>query len=94
MRQKSLFSRIRHFDQLPPEVQERLTAVAVLRHFEAGQVIYVEGEPAESIFIIENGWVKATRMSRQGREQALLFLHSYVFLATSPFSPGGPTLVR
>ncbi|MCC7130273.1 MAG: Crp/Fnr family transcriptional regulator, partial [Anaerolineae bacterium] len=44
------------------------------RHFKAGQVIYVEGEPAESIYILENGWVKATRMNREGREQAMMFM--------------------
>ena len=75
-RLKTLLARIRHFDGLPLEIQERFAAVAILRHFEADQVIYVEGEPAEFIFLIENGWVKATRMSRDGREQALLFLHS------------------
>jgi CRP-like cAMP-binding protein len=73
-RLKALLAKVRHFDELPPEVQERLAASAVPRHFEAGQVIYVEGEPAESIYILEAGWVKATRMSREGREQAMLFL--------------------
>lgn len=48
--------------------------VAFPRHFEAGQVIYLEGEPAEYVYILENGWVKATRMSHDGREQAMLFL--------------------
>jgi CRP-like cAMP-binding protein len=75
-RLKALLARIRHFDALPPEVQERLAAAALPRHFEADQVIYVEGEPAESVYLIENGWVKATRMSLDGREQAMLFLHS------------------
>ena len=37
-------------------------------------MIYLEGEPAESIFILESGWVKATRMTREGREQAMMFL--------------------
>jgi CRP/FNR family transcriptional regulator, cyclic AMP receptor protein len=75
-RLKTLLAKVRHFDDLPLEVQERLAAVATLRHFEAGQVIYVEGEPAESIFLIQNGWVKSTRMSPDGREQALLFLYA------------------
>jgi CRP/FNR family transcriptional regulator len=70
----TLLAGVRHFDGLQPEVQERLAASAEPRHFTEGQVIYLEGEPAESIFIIESGWVKATRMSREGREQALLFL--------------------
>ena len=73
-RLKALLARIRHFDSLPPEVQERIASSAVPCHFNAGQVIYVEGEPAEALFILETGWVKATRMTREGREQAMMFL--------------------
>lgn len=75
-RLKAILARIRHFDGLPPEVQERIAALAVLRHFAAGQVIYIEGEPAEVFYLLERGWIKATRMSRDGREQAMLFLES------------------
>jgi CRP/FNR family transcriptional regulator len=75
-RLKALLARIRHFDSLLPEAQEKITAVAIPKHYQAGQVIYLEGEPGESIFLIENGWIKATRMSSDGREQALLYLHS------------------
>jgi CRP/FNR family transcriptional regulator len=76
LRLKSLLEKIRHFDTLPIDVQERIAEVAWPHHFEADQVIYVEGEPAESVYLIERGWVKATRMSLDGREQAMLFLHS------------------
>jgi len=89
-RLKDLLGRIRHFNTLPPEVQEKLIAVAIPRHFDAGQVIYVEGEPAEAIFIIERGWVKATRMSRQGREQALRFLHSGGVFGDAAVFAGSP----
>jgi CRP/FNR family transcriptional regulator len=65
---------LRHFNGLSPEVQDAIVAAAVLRHFATGQVIYLEGEPAEFVYILERGWVKATRMSRDGREQAMLFL--------------------
>lgn len=75
-RLKTLLARIRHFDGLPPKVQERIAALAVLHHFAAGQVIYIEGEPAEAFYLLERGWIKATRMSRDGREQAMLFLES------------------
>jgi len=76
LRLKSLLEKIRHFDTLPMNIQERIAEVAWPHHFEADQVIYVEGEPAESVYLIEKGWVKATRMSLDGREQAMLFLHS------------------
>jgi len=75
-RLKSLLVQIRHFRGLPTEIQEKLAAIARPRHFKTNQVIYVEGEPAQFVFLIENGWVKATRMSHDGREQALLFLHA------------------
>ncbi len=75
MHKQALLSNIQCFSNLPIQVQEQLTKIAALRHFNAGQVIYLEGEPAESVFIIKNGWIKATRMSSEGREQALLFLH-------------------
>jgi CRP/FNR family transcriptional regulator len=69
-----VLSRLRHFSNLPAEIQQAIAASATHRHFDAGQVIYVEGEPAESIYILESGWVKATRMTREGREQAMMFL--------------------
>lgn len=71
---RNTLQRLRHFSELPEEVQQALSASAQRRHFDAGQVIYVEGEPADSIFILESGWVKATRMTREGREQAMMFL--------------------
>jgi CRP-like cAMP-binding protein len=64
------------FAGLANEAQQVLASSAVYRHFSSGQVIYVEGEPAESIYILESGWVKATRMTRDGREQAMMFLRS------------------
>lgn len=62
------------FNGLSQDTQQVLAATAVRRQFHGGQVIYVEGEPAEAIYVLESGWVKATRMTREGREQAMLFL--------------------
>jgi CRP-like cAMP-binding protein len=56
-RLKIALTRIRYFDGFPPEIQAAITAAAAPRHFEAGQVIYVEGEPAEFVYILERGWV-------------------------------------
>ncbi len=62
------------FQGLANETQQALAAAAIRRCFNSGQVIYLEGEPAEAIYILETGWVKATRMTRDGREQAMMFL--------------------
>jgi CRP/FNR family transcriptional regulator len=74
LRLEALLVKIRHFAGLPRPTRERLAALAWPHHFEAGQVIYIEGEPAERIYLLERGWVKATRISREGREQAMMFL--------------------
>ncbi|NOZ72263.1 MAG: Crp/Fnr family transcriptional regulator [Chloroflexi bacterium] len=96
---QDLLARVRHFDTLTPEIQKKLAAVAIPRHYKAGQVIYVEGEPATSIYLIEKGWVKATRMSCQGREQAMLCLYAgeifgdIAVLTESPY-PGTVTALE
>ena len=59
---------------LSTETQAAFLTAATLQHFEAGQVIYIEGEPANYVYILERGWVKSTRMTHEGREQGLLFL--------------------
>lgn len=71
---RNILGRLRHFAELPEEIQQTIAASASHHHFEAGQVIYVEGEPADFVYILESGWVKATRMTREGREQAMMFL--------------------
>ena len=63
-----------HLADLPPDVVSDICARAVLRKFDPGQVIYLEGEPGERLYILENGWIRATRMSNEGREQAMMFL--------------------
>jgi CRP/FNR family transcriptional regulator len=62
------------FNGLAEQTQHVLALSATHRHFDGGQVIYVEGEPAEAVYLLESGWIKATRMTRQGREQAMMFL--------------------
>lgn len=71
---KFTLSKIEFFKSLPIEAQNAIINVAIYRQYKAGQVIYLEGEPAEYVYILEKGWVKATRMTHEGREQGLLFL--------------------
>ena len=71
---KLTLSKIEHFKSLPIEAQNAIIDVAIPRQYKAGQVIYLEGEPADYVYILERGWVKATRMTHEGREQGLLFL--------------------
>jgi CRP/FNR family transcriptional regulator len=62
------------FAALDAATLEALAQIAVLRQYDAGQTIYLEGEPATAMFVLQSGWVKAARLSRAGREQALRFV--------------------
>ena len=71
---RATLAQIKHLNNLPDEVVKAIFESASPRHFDSGQVIYLEGEPAEYVYILERGWVKATRMTHEGREQGLHFL--------------------
>jgi CRP/FNR family cyclic AMP-dependent transcriptional regulator len=71
---KRVLQSLKHFECLPEITCRAIATSAMYRRFDAGQVIYVEGEPAASVYILEQGWVKDTRMNREGREQAMMFL--------------------
>lgn len=74
---KAALSKISHFKDLQEETQNDILSCANPCHFHAGQVIYLEGEPAIKVYILVRGWVKATRITREGREQGLLFLRPF-----------------
>lgn len=65
---------IPHFTELSDQVKKEIASIAQKSRYQTGQVIYLEGEPAEKVYLLVSGWVKATRISRHGREQAMQFL--------------------
>lgn len=69
---KQVLRNVSHFAELPLATQDALASIAIPRQFAEGQVIFIEGEPANYLYILESGWVKASRMSPEGREQAML----------------------
>lgn len=55
--------------------------------YDAGQIILLEGEPCEGLYIVESGWLKAVKIGLDGREQVLQTLSSGdVFNAISVFT--------
>ncbi len=69
-----VLANVRYVAELPHEIQREIAKAAVPRRYKANQVIFLEGEPPDALYILELGWVKSIRMSREGREQAMLFL--------------------
>jgi CRP/FNR family transcriptional regulator, cyclic AMP receptor protein len=63
------------FSELRDEVLEKLTLLCQLKSFQKDQVILIEEEKGDSFFIIDEGSVKVTRLSEDGREAILAFLY-------------------
>jgi CRP/FNR family transcriptional regulator, cyclic AMP receptor protein len=59
------------FADLPPQLAGALRRRVHRRTFPAGAYIAREGEPADSLFVIEHGLVRVSRTSQHGRELVL-----------------------
>lgn len=69
-----LLRSISYFSGLDEAILKALAGVAVRRRYNAGQMIFMEGEPCAGLFIVESGRVKIFQLSPGGREQILYIL--------------------
>jgi CRP-like cAMP-binding protein len=49
-------------------------------NYRRGQVVFTQGDPADSIFFIQEGKVKITVVSHQGKEAVIAFLEAGDFI--------------
>jgi len=64
------------FAHLPADNLQQLTALASLRHFDRGRVLFSEGEPAVGFYVVASGRVKIYKLSAEGKERILHIVHS------------------
>lgn len=69
-----ILAAITHFSGLDDATLRAVAQVAVRRSYAIDQVVFVEGEPSDGLFIVEEGWLKVIKMSPDGREQVIHFL--------------------
>jgi CRP-like cAMP-binding protein len=48
---------------------EAVTKAAFRRTYKKNEIVCLEGEPCSGLMIVESGWIKAVKISPQGREQ-------------------------
>jgi CRP/FNR family transcriptional regulator, dissimilatory nitrate respiration regulator len=56
------------------ETLQRMAAAAIYRLYEAEQVVFLEGDEAVGLYIVEAGWLKLIKSSSSGREQVVTFV--------------------
>ncbi len=53
---------------VPEDLVETILSHTEIRTFERGATIFLQGEPAENVYIVLEGWVKLFRISQNGAE--------------------------
>ncbi|MFW6082858.1 MAG: Crp/Fnr family transcriptional regulator [Chloroflexota bacterium] len=67
-------SAVSYFNLLDDHLQHAISDIAIRRHYEAEEVVFLEGEACTGLHVVEEGWLKAIKISPEGREQVLRFV--------------------
>jgi CRP-like cAMP-binding protein len=84
----SLIAAASQFADLEPNVLKSIAARCQPKALDAGQAVFVEGDPCRNLFILESGRVKFFRVNAEGREQILKIFErpGDIFCIASAFS--------
>ncbi len=69
-----ILSTVPYFAALDAKSLEVVARTAVRREYEAGEMVFGEGEPCAGLFVVESGWLKSVKVSPAGREQVIRFV--------------------
>lgn len=78
------------FEAFSPTELEALGKRTSLRSFEAGQILFSEGEPCSGLYVVASGRVRIFKTSPSGREQVLAVEGPGGSVAELPVFDGGP----
>ena len=72
---------------LPQDLADEVLQSAICRGFDRGETIFLQGDPADYIFIVIQGWVKLFRMTPNGTEAVVgVFTQGRSFAEAAVFS--------
>jgi CRP/FNR family transcriptional regulator len=82
--------RVNYFHDLAEPELHRLLALVVEQRLQAGQVLFLEGEPCQGMYLVYEGRVRIYKASPEGREQVLTVARPGETFAEVPVFDGGP----
>jgi CRP/FNR family transcriptional regulator len=96
VRREEVFRATPLFRTLPEEWCRELAELAVEKRYEAGDVMFYEGDPCEGLFVLGEGTVKISKTSPTGREIMLAMESAPSSVAEVPLFDEGdyPATVR
>jgi len=69
-----ILNAVPHFHGLGDATLKAVAEAATRKGYSKNQVVFVEGEPSDGLFIVDEGWLKVVKLSADGREQVIHFL--------------------
>ena len=79
-----------YFAEVEPDLLKRLAAQVRERKLEAGELILMDGDPCEGLYVVISGRVKVFKVSAEGKEQVLRILGPGRTFNDVPVFDGGP----
>lgn len=64
----------RLFSLLPADERLRIAALSAERRYAKGEVLFSEGEPAASVWLVQQGWVRLVTRAPSGRRHTMFIL--------------------
>src|SRR5215210_6884016 len=88
--QTAQFADNRLFRGIPPELLSTIGPEMELLHFDEGDVIFDEGAPGSSMYLVGEGRVKISKLGRGGQQETLSFIESDSFFGEMALFDGQP----
>ena len=63
-----------YFADVDAALVAMIAGQTIRQEYDTGQVVFLEGEKEVALYIVQQGWLKAVKMSPDGREQVLHFI--------------------
>lgn len=89
-RTKSLLQAVPYFRMLADHALDNVAGEVITRRYQAGELIFLEGEPDAGLHLVAEGLCKVYRLSEAGREQVLATLGPGDSCNEVPVVDGGP----
>jgi len=83
-------TRLSHFRLLDTEQVEALASIASIRHFQAGELIFAQGDAASVFYVLLSGKIQIYKLSREGKEMILHLFEAGDLFAEIPVFSGHP----
>ncbi|MBC8503252.1 MAG: Crp/Fnr family transcriptional regulator [Chloroflexi bacterium] len=63
-----------YFSAIDKSAMKYLAAASIRTSYDAGQILFIVGEPCIGLYVVESGWLRAVKISTMGREQVIRFV--------------------